>query len=73
MIETIRAWFRPYPQLKPCIVNLKSGTSFRGVIWRRTGPWVVIKQVHILHGEGSRPVDGEVLVQMSDIEFVQVI
>lgn len=73
MIEKILNYFRPYPHLRPSIINLKSGTSFKGVIWRRTGPWVVIKQAQILHSEGNRPVDGEVLVQMSDIEFVQVI
>ena len=67
-------YFRPYPELKTVIVNLKSGRSFRGVIWRRKhGEFMVLKNAIILGGEGSRPVDNELLIPVADIEFIQVI
>lgn len=68
--------FRPYPELRTAIVNLRSGTSFRGVIWRRSGPWVVLRNVEMLqdrdHAE-RHAVDGEVVVKLSDIDFIQVV
>jgi len=68
--------FRPYPELKTGIINLKSGTSFRGVIWRLVEPYMVLRNVEILqdrdHAE-RHAVDGEVIVKLSDIDFIQVV
>jgi len=68
--------FRPYPVLRTVIVNLTSGTSFRGVIWRRVGPFVVLRNAEILDDRGTpvrKAVDGEVVVKLADIDFVQVL
>lgn len=68
--------FRRYPELRTAIVNLKSGTSFRGVIWRHVGAYVVIRNAEMLQDRDSavrRVVDGEVVVLMADIDFVQVV
>lgn len=68
--------FRPYPTLKTSIVNLVSGTAFKGVIWRRRGPWLVLRQAELLSDRGnpaSGKVDGEVLVALADIDFIQVV
>ncbi len=68
--------FRPYPTLKTGIVNLVSGTAFKGVIWRRRGPWLVLRQAELLSDRGnpaSGKVDGEVLVALADIDFIQVV
>lgn len=68
--------FRPYPALKTGIVNLVSGTAFKGVIWRRRGPWLVLRQAELLSDRGnpaSGKVDGEVLVALADIDFIQVV
>lgn len=67
-------WFRTYPELRTVIVNLMSGTSFRGVVWRRTGPFVVLRNAQLLQKTGpATPVDGEVVVQLADIDFIQVL
>ena len=66
-------YFRPYPELKTVIVNLKSGTAFRGVAWRRRGPFMILRNAELLTDKaGTRSVDGEVLVQKTDIDFIQV-
>lgn len=69
-------YFRPYPELRTVIVNLKSGTAFRGVVWRRRGPFVVLRKAELLRQAERSPatsLDGEVLVQRADIDFIQVI
>ena len=68
--------FRPYLELKTGIVNLKSGTSFRCVVWKVAGSFVVLRNVRALQVQ-SKPheqdVDGEVVVNRSDIDFFQVV
>ena len=68
--------FRRYPLLERGIVNLKSGTVFRAIIWRRTGPFLVLRQVEMLSDRDSKmdpqATNGEVLVQMVDVDFIQV-
>lgn len=69
--------FYRYPLLQRVIVNLKSGTAFRAIVYRRAGPFLVLRQVEILSDRDSkmepRPTNGEVLVQMSDVDFIQVL
>lgn len=69
-------WFRPYPELKTGIVNLKSGTSFRGVVWKVSGEFAVLRNAEMLQDMGKaarHTVDGEVLVRLSEIDFIQVV
>ncbi len=54
------------------IVNLKAGDAFRGVLWTRRVGLVVLKQA-VLLGAEERPVDGEVLIFRSDVDFIQVL
>ncbi len=62
-----------YPTLRQAIVNLKTGKSFRGVIWDRRGGFFVLRNAELLKGRGETvPVDGEVLVREADVEFVQL-
>lgn len=66
--------FRPYPELKSAIVNLKSGTSFRGVVWRVRGPFLVVRNAEVL-AQGDKKIkqlSGEVVVRLSDVDFIQV-
>jgi len=66
---------RRYPELKAAIINMKSGTVFKAVIWRREGPWMVLRSAEILQDRGNtakQAVDGEVCVMMADIDFIQV-
>jgi small nuclear ribonucleoprotein (snRNP)-like protein len=68
--------FRPYPELKTVIVNLRSGTSFRAVVRQCAGQFVVLRNVEMLQDRDHTErhlVDGEVLVKLSDVDFIQVL
>lgn len=68
--------FRPYPEMRRVVVNLKSGTAFRGLVWRHTGGYVVIREAEMLadrDNAAQRAVDGEVAVMRGDIDFLQVL
>lgn len=73
---SFRDLFRPYPELKAGIVNLKSGTSFRCVVFKVTDSFAVLRNVEILQSLGKdtrHVVDGEVVVNLSEIDFIQVV
>jgi hypothetical protein len=71
MIEWLKSLFRSYPELKTGIVNLKSGTAMRGVIYARAGDWYILRQAALL--PDNKPIDGEVLIKKSDIDFIQIV
>lgn len=55
------------------IVNLKSGSAFAGVLWQQRGPLLVLREA-TMHKDGEgRRVDGEVVVRLEDVDFVQVV
>lgn len=55
------------------IANLKSGRTFRGILWKQSGPLVVMRQAEMLEaGREPIPVDGEVVIERSEIEFIQL-
>lgn len=58
---------------KKVVVNLHSGKAFVGVLWARRGPLIVLRNV-TMHEPGTppAPVDGEVVVERSQVEFIQV-
>ena len=61
-----------YAIRKNVIVSMKTDKAFQGVIWKRCSDYLVLKNA-ILHKAGSAiEVDGEVLIFIKDIDFVQV-
>lgn len=77
MIMTwLQRLFYQYPLLRRGIVNLKSGTVFRAIVYRRIGPFLVLRQVEMLSDRDSKmdpqATNGEVLVQLVDVDFIQV-
>lgn len=66
--------FRRYLYLRQVIVNTKSDQAFRGVLWRRRGGYLVLRQAVMLRGRGeTTPVDGEVLIYRENVDFIQVV
>lgn len=64
-----------YPYRETVIVNLKAGRSFRGVLWQRTGGFLVLKQAEMVGRRegGPVPIDGDTLIPFVDVEFMQVV
>ena len=65
-----------YPTLKRVIVNLKGAEApaFRGVLWQRRGGYLVLRDAQMLRPRiEAVTMDGEVLIPVANIEFLQVI
>ena len=68
--------FDRYPTLKRVIVNLKGteAPAFRGVLWQRRGGYLVLRDAQMLMPRiEAVTMDGEVLIPVANIEFLQVI
>jgi hypothetical protein len=57
------------------VASLKSGSVFRGVLFDVDGRTLVLRNAEALTGDGVErgpiPVDGELVVARSDVEFLQ--
>lgn len=66
--------FNRYPTLRQVIVNTKTDKAFRGVLWRRKRGYLVLRSVSLLRPrEAALAIDGEVLIEAANIDFLQVI
>lgn len=65
--------FGNYLELKSAIVNLKNQKSFRGVIWKKTGDCIVLKNAEWLSPDGAKKLDGETIIFIRDIDFIQAV
>lgn len=56
------------------VVNLVTGTAIEGVLLKRSGPLLVIADA-VVHPVGSEPakVDGQAVVERSQVEFIQAL
>lgn len=65
--------FRRTLTRKKVVVNLRTSRAFVGILWARRGPLLVLRNV-TMHEPGAAPapVDGEVVVERDQVEFIQV-
>ncbi|THV27933.1 hypothetical protein [Glycomyces paridis] len=56
------------------VVNLASGRAFRAILWARRGRLLVLRDV-VMHEPGAGPVavDGETVIEVDRVEFIQVL
>jgi small nuclear ribonucleoprotein (snRNP)-like protein len=63
-----------YPEVKQVIINTKTDKSFRGVLWSRRRGYIVLRNVSMLQPRGEAiKVDGEVVIESANVDFIQVI
>jgi hypothetical protein len=44
------------------------------VLWRKAGGYLVLRDAEMLRGKGeTTPMDGEVMIESSNVDFVQVV
>jgi hypothetical protein len=66
------AWRRTAVR-KRVVVNL-ADKAFTGILWAQRGPLLVLRDAAILEpGRPEQPVDGEIVVERSKVEFTQVL
>ncbi|AYN56821.1 RNA binding protein [Arthrobacter phage Andrew] len=57
-----------------CVVNLKTGRAVDGVLVRRDHGLLFLKNAVVLEqGQEPAPVDGEALVQLVHVDFIQAL
>lgn len=68
------SFWRPPFYLRSAIVNLKSGETLTGVVWQSRGRWITLTKAELLTaGKPPTPIDGEVVVERSNVAFFQVL
>lgn len=55
------------------IVNLKTDKAFRGILWQERRDLLVLRDAELAEHGDTTSVDGEVLIDRDNIDFVQVI
>ena len=66
--------FENYPTLRRVIVNTKTDRAFRGVLWQKRRGYLVLRNAEMLKPRGETvTVDGEVVIDRGNVDFVQVI
>lgn len=50
----------------------KSGRTISGVLWRKRGPLLVLRNARLLEHDRETPMDGEVVVERREVDFIQV-
>jgi small nuclear ribonucleoprotein (snRNP)-like protein len=66
--------FEPYPCLRQVVVNTKTDRAFRGVLWRKRRGYLVLRNVEMLQPGGAMMrMDGEVVVDRANVDFIQVV
>lgn len=59
---------------KQVVVNTKSDQAFRGILWKRWFGLIVLKNAEMLKkGGGMVKMDGEVVIFIRDVDFIQVL
>lgn len=56
------------------VVNLLSGTAISGVLMKKSGPLLIIRDA-VLHDPGSppQPMDGEAIVERTSVDYIQAL
>lgn len=60
-----------WPTKQTVLCHTKSGRTFRGILWCKRGPLLVLHNAEILDGAGVLPVDGDVFVERDNVDFLQ--
>jgi len=66
--------FSNYPKKHKVIVNTKNDKSFRGILYKKNPNYLVLTKSELLLGVGeTTPIDGELFIYKSDVDFIQVV
>jgi hypothetical protein len=66
--------FRRWVVHRRVIVNTKTDKAFSGVVTRKSGPLIELRDAELL--QSGRPpvkIDGAVIIERSNLDFVQII
>lgn len=53
-------------------MNTKTDKAFRGVLWSETRDYLILRNASLIAGEET-PIDGELLIERANIDFIQIV
>lgn len=63
-----------WPVRSTVVANLTTGSAFKGVLWKKTGPLLIMRDVSYLQvGHDPVPMDGEIVVEREKVEYLQTL
>jgi hypothetical protein len=62
-----------WPVRRRALVNLTTGKAFRGVLWAKRGPLLILRDAVLIENGQQVPLDGEVVIERPQVEFIQLI
>jgi len=66
--------FERYPELRRVVVNTKTDRAFRGVLWRKRGGYLVLRNAEMIKAGGAAvQMDGELVIDAANVDFIQVL
>lgn len=66
-----RSWALRSREKRTVVVTCKDGTTFRGVLTESDRRCLILKQSQLLSGDALVGADGEVLILLADVGFLQ--
>jgi hypothetical protein len=56
------------------VVNTRTDRAFRGVLWRKAWGYLVLRNAELVKAGGETvPMDGEVVIEAANVDFIQVL
>lgn len=62
-----------WPTTRRVLVQTKTDRTFRGVLWAKRGPILIIRSAELLERDKATPVDGELLLERTNLDWIQVL
>ena len=63
-----------YPIKKMVVVNTKTDRTFRGILWRKSWGFLVLRNVEMIKARGDIvKMDGELIIMAGNVDFIQVV
>lgn len=63
-----------WPVRRTVVVNLVTGSALQGVLWRKSGPLLVLREAAYLQaGQEPQAGMGEVIIERDKVEFIQAV
>jgi hypothetical protein len=66
--------FRRFVLRRRAVVNLVDGTAIEGLLYRKSGPLLVLKDAHHLEpGKDPLAIDGDTVIERRQVLFIQAL
>lgn len=62
-----------WPIRKRVLVNTKRDMTFRGLLWAKRGPLLILKNAELIERDKATAVDGELVIERTNVDWVQVL